>query len=124
MLYKPSVLMPAAFSVVRLRGSTWPLGKLPELMAWKPSGARWLNKASERMLRQLLAVHMNRTFIKRTPSETQAQGQGGEGDQQYRQGQHDPDLEVVTPGDGDAFACQDVQPEQGRQAADRGDFGA
>lgn len=44
-------------------GQNRPLGKLPALTAVKPVGARWLNRASDRMLRQLLAVHMNRTFI-------------------------------------------------------------
>ncbi|KWV86245.1 hypothetical protein PFLmoz3_04217 [Pseudomonas fluorescens] len=63
LLYKPSMLMPAACSVLRLRGNTWPLGKLPALIASKPGGARWLNIASDKMLRQLLAVHMNSTFI-------------------------------------------------------------
>jgi hypothetical protein len=34
---KPSVLIPAACNVLRLRGRTWPLGKLPELTAWNPA---------------------------------------------------------------------------------------
>ena len=40
LLYKPSIAIPACCSVVRLRGSTWPLGKLPALTASKPSRAR------------------------------------------------------------------------------------
>jgi hypothetical protein len=57
------VSIPSACNVLTARGFSCPLGKLPELTALKPLGARWLNNPSERTLRQLFAVHINSTFM-------------------------------------------------------------
>lgn len=63
LLKSPSVAMSARCRACRLSGFTSPLGWLPALNACMPAGARWLNSASDKMLRQLLAVQRNRTFI-------------------------------------------------------------
>ncbi|MNF03866.1 hypothetical protein D3C80_2032680 [compost metagenome] len=63
MLLRPSVEIPARCSAAMDNGCTSPLGWLPALKAFIPAGAKWLKTASDRMLRQLLAVQRNRTFI-------------------------------------------------------------
>src|SRR5690606_822910 len=72
------------------------------------------------MMMSVMVLFLSRDLV----SDTQAQGQGRQGDQQYGRGQDGSHLEIVAPTDSCAFLGQYMQPQQGSQTADRGELGA